>query len=107
MAEVQIRSFVDSMRSKDKKILKELDFGYSWDGQTAILYEIRPQFLKPENLIHIEFAKLRFVKSRKLWKLYWFRASGKWEAYDPKPTSADLSVLLTEIRNDGYGCFFG
>ncbi|WP_369294060.1 DUF3024 domain-containing protein [Sphingobacterium siyangense] len=42
-----------------------------------------------------------------MWKLYWMRGSGKWEAYEPKPESTNLQLLLDEINHDGYACFFG
>lgn len=107
MIEVQIRSFVEAKRSKDQEIRKKLDFGYTWDGQTGILFEIRPQWNDPATILELPFAKLRFIKSSKVWKLYWMRASGKWEAYQPIPESSSLQVLLDEINHDSYGCFFG
>lgn len=107
MTEVQFRSFIETLRPADEETRKKLDFGYSWDGQTALLFEIRPQWNDPTNILELPFAKLRFVKSSKIWKLYWMRGSGKWEAYEPLPESTDLHKLLTEIKNDAYGCFFG
>ncbi|WP_333621541.1 DUF3024 domain-containing protein [Sphingobacterium multivorum] len=107
MVDVQFKSFVDAKRPQNEEVRKQLDFGYSWDGQTALLFEIRPQWNDPTNILELPFAKLRFVKSSKLWKLYWMRGSGKWEAYEPKPESANLQLLLDEIDHDGYGCFFG
>lgn len=107
MIEVQLRSFVESLRPADEETRKKLDFGYSWDGQTALLFEIRPQWNDPTRILELPFAKLRFVKSSKIWKLYWMRGSGKWESYEPNPESANLQLLLGEIDHDGYGCFFG
>lgn len=107
MIEVQLKIFVDSKRPKDKVVRKQLDFGYSWDGQTALMFEIRPQLNDPKNILELPYAKLRFVKASKIWKLYWMHGSGKWEAYEPKPESANLQLLLDEIDHDGYGCFFG
>ncbi len=107
MIEVQLRSFIESLRSPDEEIRRQLDFGYSWDGETAFLFEVRPQWNDPTKILELPFAKLRFVKSSKICKLYWMRASGKWEAYQPHPENADVPKLLTEIKNDAYGCFFG
>src|SRR5690606_13968966 len=104
VVEVQFRSFVDAKRPKDEEVRKQLDFGYSWDGQTALLFEIRPQWNDPANILELPFAKLRFVKSSKIWKLHWMRGSGKWKAYEPNPESSNLQELLTEINNDAYGC---
>jgi hypothetical protein len=107
MVEVQIRIFIESLRPADEEIRKQLDFGYSWDGQTVLLFEIRPQWNDPTKILELPFAKLRFVKSSKIWKLYWMRGSGKWEVYEPLPESTDVHKLLIEIKNDAYGCFFG
>jgi len=107
MIEVQLKSFVEAKKPKDEEVRKQLDFGYSWDGQTALLFEIRPQWDNPTNILELTFAKLRFVKSSKLWKLYWMRGSGKWEAYEAKPAISSLQEMLTEIDQDSYGCFFG
>lgn len=107
MVEVQLRNFIESRRPKDAEVRKKLDFGYNWDGQTALLFEIRPQWNNPANILHIEFAKIKYIKSSKQWKLYWRRASGKWEAYEPIPSSDNLQELINEISHDGYGYFFG
>lgn len=107
MVEIQISSCVEAMRPADPEVRKQLDIGYSWDGQAAILYELRAQWDDPTNILHLEFAKLRYIKSANRWKLYWMRGSGKWEAYDPKPESPNLQELLNEVSHDDYGCFFG
>lgn len=106
MAEVQLRNFTDDLRPKDKDICKELDFGYSWNGNTALLFEIRPQWNNPNNILQIEFAKLKYNNSTNSWKLYGKRASGKWELYQFNSESINLYELLDEIRRDAHGCFF-
>ncbi len=106
MIEIQLKSFVDSKRPKDVEVRKKLDFGYSWDEQTALLFEIRQQWNDPTNILELTFAKLRFVKASKIWKFNRMRGSGKWEAYQPKPRCTNLQLLLDEIDHDGYGCFF-
>jgi len=105
--EFTIKNYVQSIRPKDSEVRKELDFGYTFDGKTAILYEIRPFMDDPEKIMHLEFAKMRFYKSRKQWNLYWMRASGKWEAYEPLAVSTHLDKMIQEIEDDKFGCFFG
>lgn len=107
MHEVQLKSFINSLRPADEELRKKIDFGYSWDGQTVLLFEIRPQWDNPTEYRQYEFAKIRYVKSSNLWKLYWKRASGKWELYDPVSEDPSLQVLLSEIKNDPHHCFFG
>ncbi len=82
MVEVQLTSFIEAKRPADPEIRKQLDYGYSWDGQTALLFEIRPQWDDPTKILELPFAKLRFVKSSKIWKLYWMRGSGNGKPMD-------------------------
>lgn len=72
-----VKRYIESIRPDDEEIRKEIDMGYSFDGNSFFLYEIRPMFRHPEKIIHSEFAKIRFYKSRQEWNLYWFRANGK------------------------------
>ncbi len=107
MFEIQLKHFIEALRPADKEIRKMLDFGFSWDGKSAYIFEIRPQWNDPGKLMEHNVAKLQYTKSRNIWKLYWLRASGKWEAYAPHPTDTDLQSLLAEIKNDEHNYFFG
>ncbi len=105
--ESTIKKFIESLRAEDPEIRKKLDFGYSYDGKIAILYEIRPIWDDPKEIQNIEFAKIRFYKSRKEWNLYWMRASGKWELYEPFSKSTHIGKLIKVIKEDNHCCFFG
>ncbi|MCP4123493.1 MAG: DUF3024 domain-containing protein [Bacteroidetes bacterium] len=105
--EFTIRNYVESIRSNNPKIRKELDFGYTYNGKIAILHELRPVWNNPDKMQQMEFAKIRFCKSRNEWNLYWMRGSGKWELYDPFPKSRHLEKLIESIKEDKCGCFFG
>lgn len=105
--ESTIKKYVESLRPEDPKIREQLDFGYSYDGRVVILYEIRPVWDKPDEMQHIEFAKMRFYKSRQEWNLYWMRASGKWELYEPFPDSTNLDNIIEIVKEDQYACFYG
>ncbi|HUH36038.1 MAG TPA: DUF3024 domain-containing protein [Moheibacter sp.] len=105
--EIQIKKFVEEIRPKEIEIRKQLDFGYSWKKNTAILYSIRPFWRNPNELIQSEFAKIRYTKTTNSWTLYWMRASGKWELYEPFPTANSIDVLLKIIKEDAHFCFFG
>ena len=52
-------------------------------------------------------AKLTYVKTENIWKLYWKRANDKWVIYEPKGSAKDLGTLVKEIDKDSHGCFFG
>jgi hypothetical protein len=105
--ESTIKKYLESLRPDDPKIRKLLDLGYSYDGKVIFLYEIRPVWNNPKEIQHIEYAKIRFYKSRQEWKLYWMRASGKWEIYEPFPETSHLEKIIKIIKEDKYGCFYG
>lgn len=52
-------------------------------------------------------AKATYVKSRKLWRVYWQRADLKWHRYDPTPQVARIEQFLALVSEDKYACFFG
>jgi hypothetical protein len=105
--ELTIKKYVESMRPESEEIRAQLDYGYSYDGKIVILYEIRPVWDNPTEIQHTEFAKIRFYKSRREWNLYWMRASGKWEFYEPFSESTHLEKIIEIIKEDKHGCFYG
>jgi len=80
---------------------------YKIEGNSIILCEVRPQWDDPKIFREHSFAKITFVKSKNIWKLYWQRADLKFHRYDPKESANQLSDLITEIDTDTHGCFFG
>jgi hypothetical protein len=88
-------------------IRDQLDVGYDFDRQAIMLVEIRPKWDDPERIMHHPYAKIRYIKSQKLFKLYWLRASGKWELYEPFPESSHLQELLDVVAEDRHYCFKG
>ncbi|MDI6689687.1 MAG: DUF3024 domain-containing protein [Actinomycetota bacterium] len=51
-----------------------------------------------------ECAKIQFIKSRNIWKLYWMRSDLKWHGYGEY---SSFEAAIKEIDRDPYGCFFG
>jgi len=73
-----IKLFVEGLRPNEE-IRNQLDIGYSFEKNTAEIYEIRPDWQDNSIKNTFPFAKFKYIKSKKVWKLYWMRASGKWE----------------------------
>ncbi len=105
--ESTIKKYVESLRPEDIEIREKVDIGYSYGKNIVILFEIRPEWDNPKKKMQIEFAKIRYYKSRKEWNLYWMRASGKWELYGPFPMSTHLAKIIEIIKEDKHGCFYG
>jgi len=85
----------------------QLRYEYKINKQDVILVEIRPYWKDPSQILEHAFAKLKYIRSRNIWKLYWMRATGKWHLYKLSEYSEDLTDLVNEIDIDYYGCFFG
>lgn len=100
-----IQQFVDSIRPKDLEIRKQVDMGYTYTKQVVELLEIRPDWMDPKIIRENAFARIRFYKTKKIWKLYWMRSSGKWELYEPFPDSTHLENIIKTIEEDKHGCF--
>lgn len=105
--EQYLKTFVEALRPQDPEIRKQINIGYSWGNNTAILFEIRPKWDDSKELINTEFAKIRYTRTQKEYKLYWMRSTGKWEIYEPFPIATNLKELLNVIKEDAHYCFFG
>ncbi|AUC23043.1 hypothetical protein BTO15_13490 [Polaribacter sejongensis] len=102
-----IKSYVEYLRPEDLEIRKQIDIGYTYDGKSVILFQIRPQWNNPEQKLQIDFAKITRIKSKKIWKLYWMRSNEKWTLYEPFSEATHLSEIIAIIKKDEHGCFFG
>ena len=105
--ESTIKKYVESLRPENPEIREKIDIGYSYDGEVVILFQIRSTWNEPNKKQQLDFAKIRHYKSRKQWNLYWMRASGKWEIYEPFPESTHLEKIVEVIKEDKHSCFFG
>ena len=93
---------------KTRPDLKDkLRYDYIIEKESILIREIRPVWDNPEEFTQLPFAKITWVKSQKVWKLYWQRANGKWIQYDALPQSPNLNEIIQAINDDVYHCFFG
>jgi hypothetical protein len=65
-----------------------LDIGYSIDRQDIFLEEIRLVWRNPKEIMRNAFAKLKYQKSTKSWKIYLKHGILQWELYEPDPSAA-------------------
>ena len=80
---------------------------YRVEGHDVLIVEVRAVWDDPTKWMEHGVAKLKFNRKAREWKLFWQRASLKWEAYEPLAESRDLPTLVDEIDRDPHGCFFG
>ena len=88
----------------------QVDIGFSLENRELVLFEIRPRWDDPSEKFHSEFARAKYIKSRAVWKIYWMRASGKWELYRPEDEEAeveDITEFFKIVAEDKYHAFGG
>lgn len=88
-------------------IRNEVDLSYRVKGQSVEIYEIRPMWRNPEEKIEESVAKSTYVKTQKVWKIYWQRADLKWHGYTPDPEVKNLEEFLNIVEADKHACFWG
>ena len=88
-------------------IRKDLDFSYRLSGQSIELLEIRPQWDDPSIIHQRPFAKATYVRTQDCWKVFWMRATLKWQGYEPTATVASIDEFFALVDRDQYGCFWG
>lgn len=88
-------------------IRPELDIGIELKGQTVDIFEIRPDWQDEKAIMQTPVARMRFVRTEKLWKLYWMRRDLKWHAYEPSHAHKTLLSALKVVDTDALCCFFG
>ena len=81
--------------------------GQRISGHTIDLFFVRPLSSRPAETIEDPIAKLRFIRTRKIWRIFWQRASGRWQSYEPNPCTKTLAEALRIISVDSHHCFFG
>ena len=101
-----MENYIASVRPAEE-IKSKLDLSYKIENQSIILFEIRPDWQDPTIIRNSDYAKTTYVKSDKCWKIFWMRASGKWESYPPNARVNKLEDFLNIVDKDEYGCFKG
>ena len=94
-------------RHSPERIRNELRIEYRISRHDVLIFEARPERDDASRWLQLGVAKLKFNRPASEWRLFWLRATLKWEAYEPLPSNRSLSVLVHEIDRDPHGCFFG
>ena len=101
-----VGQFVE-MKRPPSHIRNELDISFRISDQSFEIFEIRPQWDDSTKKKEGPIAKATYVKTQKIWKLYWLRADLKWHSFKPFPASNSLEEILEVIEQDSHGCFWG
>lgn len=88
-------------------IRNECDLGFRLTKQSVKVYEVRPFWKNPDERIESPIAKATFTKELGIWKVYWYRASGRWDRFEPHPEARSIEEFLSVVKKDEFCCFFG
>ena len=94
-------------RGPPAHVRPQLDLGFRITGQSLELFEIRPRWDNPDEILEHDYAKTTYVKKSKSWKIYWMRQDLKWHQYEPVPEVSTLEEFLSVVQEDTYACFHG
>ena len=89
------------------EIRNELYLSFRISGQSVEIFEIRPLWNNPKEKIEEPVAKATYVKTQKLWKVYWQRADLEWHRYEPDPEVRTIEEFIGLVEKDDYACFLG
>ena len=99
-------AFLERRRPR-AEIRDKLDYRADIVGSDLVIVAVRPAFQEPTRKTDEHIAKLKWVGTRRVWRLFWMRADLKWHSYEPMPEAATVAAGLEEVERDPYGCFFG
>ena len=72
-----------------------------------MLFTVRPRWNNPSETVEGMVVMVTYVKSKKIWKIYWQRSDLKWHGYKPNYEVKSIEEFLDIVERDEYGCFYG
>ena len=101
-----VQKFIEKRRPSPE-IRDKVDLAFRINGQSVEIFEIRPVWNNPQKSVEESVAKATYVKTSKVWKIYWQRADLKWHRYDPDPEVDYIEEFLKIVDEDEFCCFWG
>jgi hypothetical protein len=94
-------------RRPPEEIRDRLDLAWRIEGQSVVIYSIRPLWRDETRKIEEPAAKATYVRTTNRWKIYWMRADMKWHSYPLLPEAVFFDEFLAEVMEDSACCFWG
>lgn len=95
--------FVEKRRPPPQ-LRDRVDVAWRREGAHVELFEIHRE---PQGMTERPLARASWIKTHRHWRVYWMRASGKWERYPPASEVDRLEEFLAVVDADASGCFWG
>lgn len=94
-------------RRPPESIRDQVDLAWRIEGQSVVIYTIRPAWRDESRKIEEPVGRATFVRTKNRWRIYWMRADLKWHAYPPRPEVVFFDEYLAVVNEDEHGCFWG
>ena len=94
-------------RRSPAHLADKLKLAYEVKGHNVVVFEVRPDWQDPTHRMRTPIARFRFVRTTRVWTLFWMRADLKWHLYAPAKAVADLVSLVAVVDRDEHCAFFG
>lgn len=94
-------------RRPPAEIRDKLDLAWRIEGQSVVIFNIRPLWRGDSEKIEDPVAKASYVRSVNRWRVYWQRADLKWRSYEPHPQAVFFEEFLAVVDEDEHCCFWG
>ena len=101
-----LENFIYKIRPPEE-IRDQVDITYKIEDQSVIIFEQRPHWNKPGEIIESLIAKTTYVKTQKTWKVFWMQSDFKWHAYKPNPVVKTIKEFVDLVDEDKHSCFWG
>jgi hypothetical protein len=94
-------------RRPPEEIRDKLDHGWRIEGQSVVIFSLRPMWRDESKKIEEPIAKATYIRSVNRWKIYCQRSDLKWHSYPLLPEAVIFEEFLAEVDEDGCCCFWG
>ena len=101
-----INAYVEKRRPP-MHLRDQVDLSFRIQNQSIEIFEIRPKFQDPQTMVEIPVAKTTWVRTQKVWRVFWQRADMKWHRYPPLPEAKSLEEFIDAVEADEHACFYG
>ncbi len=105
-AKLEVEKYIESKRPPIE-VRNEVDLQCRAEGNNIFIYEIRPLWNNPDKKHDVPVAKITYVKSRKIWKIFAQRSDMKWHIHPINPEESLIKEVIRVIDSDEICCFWG
>jgi hypothetical protein len=95
------------IRRPPEEMRDKVDLSYRVRNQSIEIFSIRPKWSDKSETYEDMIARATWVKSRKIWKVYWMMSDMKWHPYEPESEVKSLNDFIRIVLEDKSGCFWG